>query len=109
MGQGAGRGRVGVIYHEAQRVLPAAQDAQAVELVLFEDMGGEAVGIGPRGPLGVGQQIDFTVRLLEGLDDAARFQRIPPAQNRLWRGANRMPQTDRRFVRHPIQRLARTS
>ena len=62
-----GRRRVFVVDHQSQLVLPPPRRAQGVELVLLDDVGGEAIGVGPRGTLRVGEQVDFPVRLLEGL------------------------------------------
>ena len=89
--QVAGGRRVGVVHHQAERVFPAAQDAQAVELVLLEDVGGEPVGVGAGVPLGAGEQINLPVSLLEGLDDLLRLQPLPPTRHIGGRRAQGMP------------------
>ena len=48
-------------------VAPAALLAEGGELVLAEDVGGEAVGVGRGAALGVGEQVDLAVGLLERL------------------------------------------
>ena len=48
---------------------PAARLAQGAEAALLDDMAGKAVRIDVRGALGVGENIDFAVRLLERLSD----------------------------------------
>src|SRR5205823_4451511 len=59
--------RVLIIHHESQLVLPPAETAQRIELVLLDHMRRVAVRVSPRVPFGVGQHVDFAVGLLEWL------------------------------------------
>jgi hypothetical protein len=49
--------------------------------VLADDVGGEAVGVGTRPPLGVGQQVDLAVGLLERLGDLVPLEELAPGED----------------------------
>ena len=63
------------------RARPAARLAQGAEAALLDDMAGEAVRVGVRGALGVGQHIDLAVRLLERLRDPELHEALAPCEH----------------------------
>src|SRR5262249_39023651 len=83
---------------QPELVLPAAGRAQGVELVLLEDVGGEAVGVGAGAPLRVGQQIDLAVGLLERLDYFPPLQPVAPGEDLVCRPVDRVPEGNGRLA-----------
>ena len=57
--------------------LEPARPAKGVELVLPDDVGRQTIGVGPRGTLRVGEQVDLPVGVLEGLPDLQLRQPVP--------------------------------
>jgi hypothetical protein len=64
----------------------------------------EAIGVRLGSPLGVGEQIDLAVRLLERLSDLVRLDPAPPREHVLDRPADRVPELHLAVVRH-VERL----
>jgi hypothetical protein len=71
--------------------LQAALAAEGGELLLADDVGGEAVGVGLGLALGIGEDVDFAVCLFEGLADPVIFEPAAPTEHGLDRGADGMP------------------
>src|SRR5215210_8958102 len=72
-------------------------------------MGGEAVGVGPRGPLRVGQQVYFPVGLLEGLAYRQLGEPVPPGQDFVRVLVHGVPQLYAGGVVQPVQNAAVTA
>jgi hypothetical protein len=104
-----GRRRVFVVDHKPELVLPPPRRAQGVELVLFDDMGGEAIGVGARCTLRVGEQVDFPVRLLEGLAYLQFGEPVPPGEDLARVLLHRVPQLYAGRVFEPVQAVAVTT
>jgi len=62
--------------------------------MLADDMVREAVRIGFRGAFSVGQEVDFAVRLLEGLHDGECCQPAAPCRHFRDIAVDRMPKRD---------------
>ncbi|MCY1186111.1 hypothetical protein D9M73_269480 [compost metagenome] len=85
--------RVAVVDQQAQGVAPAAASGQGMELVLTQNVRGEAVGVGRSAALGLGQQVDFPVRLLERLGDLQGFDALAPGEDLFQRSLDGVPET----------------
>lgn len=62
-----------------------------MELVLLDDMGGIAIGVGAGSSLGVGEYINLAMSLFEGLLNLLRVQPIPPSQHLVKAFSDGMP------------------
>src|SRR6185312_6378812 len=86
-------------------IAPAALGAEGGERVLPEDVRGEAIRIGFGLTLGIGQDIDLAMRLLERLPDLALFKPAAPGEHLLGWRIERMPEGDPGSGGHVPQRL----
>ena len=86
---------IGVIDHESQFILPTASETEGIELMLLEDVGGEPIGVGSRPPFGIGQEINFAMSLLEGLNHFMLLEPFSPLENLLGGMADGMPEGNR--------------
>ncbi len=90
----ASRRRIGTVDHQPQLVLPAPRRAERVELVLADDVRREPVRVGPGVALGVRQQVDLAMGLLERLGDLLVLENPPPRRDLVDAPAGGMPQAD---------------
>src|SRR5262249_36907086 len=72
------------------------------ELVLLDQMSGEAIGISAGGALGLGQQINFAVRLLERLAYLVNLEPVAPGLHLGDVAVQRMPQPYTSVVTKPV-------
>ncbi len=54
--------------------------------MLFENVRSVAIGISARAPLHIGEEIDFTMGLFEGLPNFPLFKKPPPRDDRFLLG-----------------------
>ena len=66
-----------------------------MELALVQKVGGKSVGINLGRSLGVGEDVDLAVGLLERLRDAKRLQKPAPRKDIAHVRVDRMPQPNR--------------
>src|SRR5262245_55608420 len=74
------RGRVVGIPLAHHSILPAALLAQSAERMLTQDVRGESVRVNIGLALGIGEQIDLTVSLLEGLANPMVLEPTAPME-----------------------------
>ncbi len=86
------RRRAIVVDHQPQTVFPTPRAAEGIELMLANHVGGKPIRVRRGGPLGVGQQINFAMGLLERLRDSERLEPSPPGDNLIDRQADRVPE-----------------
>jgi len=67
-------------------------------------VGSESIRISCRVLFGIGQNVNFAMRLFEGLSDLVVLKPAPPTCNHLNFLAERMPEAYQRFGRKPLQR-----
>src|SRR5262249_25762670 len=84
------------VYHQPQLVLPPAQRAQGIELMLLQNMGRVSVRVGTRSAFGVRKEVDFTMGLLERLLHLLFIEPASPRGNFDGSFADRMPQLNSR-------------
>src|SRR5687767_11092048 len=97
-----------VIDEQAELVLPATGRAERVVLMLPQDVRREPVRVRLRLPLGVREQVDLAVRLLERLANLVCLDPAPPGDHVLDRAADRVPQLHLavvRYIERPIRRV----
>ena len=80
------RGRVVRVPLAHQPIFPATLLAQSGELVLAQNVSGEAVRVSAGLEFGIRDQVDLAVRLLKGLADVMVFQPASPVKNGLHGG-----------------------
>src|SRR5262249_6120119 len=88
------RPAVARIPHAESRSAPAARLTERPEQVLLHDVAGKPVGIDASLALGVGENINLTMRLLEWLRDAQLREALPPGQHMARFRLHRMPEPD---------------
>ncbi len=71
---------------------------EGVDLVLLEQVGGEAVGVDLGFSFGRGKQVDLAMGLLEGLGDLALLEPAPPVADGVGVGFDRVPEGHHRVV-----------